>query len=76
MPLKDVRDLIGQVEQESPVLAGTLRSQDADQILVLDGGRVTASGTHARLMGEGGLYAHLARTQLLPAAKEEDARTS
>ncbi|MFF8584322.1 ABC transporter ATP-binding protein [Streptomyces althioticus] len=49
--------------------------QDADQILVLDGGRVTASGTHARLMGEGGLYAHLARTQLLPAAQEE-ARTS
>src|SRR5690606_29723593 len=26
MPLKEVRDLIGQVEQESPVLAGPLRS--------------------------------------------------
>ncbi|GAA5203240.1 ABC transporter ATP-binding protein [Streptomyces thinghirensis] len=44
--------------------------QDADQILVLDDCRITASGSHAQLIREDGLYAHLARTQLLPAAAE------
>ena len=39
----------------------TIRS--ADQILVVDGGRVVQSGTHAELMAEGGLYAELYRTQ-------------
>ncbi len=45
--------------------------QDADRILVMDGCRITASGTHDQLMRAGGLYAHLARTQLLPAAAAE-----
>ena len=39
----------------------TIRS--ADQILVIDGGRVVQSGTHAALIGEGGLYSELYRTQ-------------
>jgi ATP-binding cassette, subfamily B, bacterial len=39
----------------------TIRS--ADQILVVDGGRVVQSGTHAALMAEGGLYSELYRTQ-------------
>jgi ATP-binding cassette subfamily B protein len=39
----------------------TIRS--ADQILVVDGGRVVQSGTHAALMDEGGLYSELYRTQ-------------
>lgn len=34
-----------------------------DRILVLDGGRVVASGDHETLMRQGGLYARLARLQ-------------
>src|SRR3954449_12759453 len=39
----------------------TIRS--ADQILVIDNGRVTESGTHAELLALGGRYADLYRTQ-------------
>ncbi len=35
----------------------------ADQILVLDRGRVVEHGTHADLLAQGGLYAHLYETQ-------------
>jgi ATP-binding cassette subfamily B protein len=35
----------------------------ADQILVLDGGRIVESGSHAELLERGGLYADLYRTQ-------------
>jgi ATP-binding cassette subfamily B multidrug efflux pump len=38
--------------------------KDADQILVLDGGRVAEAGTHAVLLASGGLYASLYREQL------------
>jgi ATP-binding cassette, subfamily B, bacterial len=37
--------------------------RDADQILVLDGGRIVERGRHADLIGAGGLYAELYRTQ-------------
>ncbi|MCC7124427.1 MAG: ABC transporter ATP-binding protein [Acidobacteria bacterium] len=40
--------------------------QHADQILVLDGGRLVERGTHTDLLSAGGLYARLGRTQ--PAA--------
>lgn len=39
--------------------------RDADQILVLDDGRIVQSGTHAELLARGGLYADLYRTQFV-----------
>ena len=35
----------------------------ADQILVVDGGRIVERGTHLELLAAGGLYADLYRTQ-------------
>ena len=37
--------------------------RNADQILVIDDGRVVQSGTHTALLAEGGLYADLYQTQ-------------
>jgi ATP-binding cassette, subfamily B, bacterial len=37
--------------------------RDADQILVVDAGRIAERGTHEGLLGAGGLYAELYRTQ-------------
>ena len=37
--------------------------RNADRIIVLDGGKVVAEGTHAQLMKKGGLYARLAKLQ-------------
>ena len=37
--------------------------RDADQILVVDDGRIVERGTHAELLAADGLYADLYRTQ-------------
>jgi ATP-binding cassette subfamily B protein len=36
----------------------------ADQILVVEGGRIVERGTHDELVAAGGRYAELSRTQL------------
>lgn len=40
--------------------------READQILVIDGGRVAERGTHEELLAAGGLYAELYQTQFAP----------
>jgi len=47
--------------------------QDADQILVLEAGRVAERGTHAALVAAGGLYAAMVRRQQIEAEIEERA---
>ena len=37
--------------------------EHADQVLVLDQGRLVEQGTHAQLLAQGGLYSHLHRMQ-------------
>jgi len=45
---------------------------NADQILVLDGGRIVESGTHPDLLARGGTYATLLRRQMLEEELEEE----
>ena len=41
--------------------------EHADQIIVLEQGRIAESGSHVDLVKAGGLYAHLHQSQLAPA---------
>lgn len=50
--------------------------RNADEILVIDDGRVVARGTHAELMAEGGLYAELYRTQFADPAPPAPTQTA
>jgi ATP-binding cassette subfamily B protein len=46
--------------------------READQLLVVDGGRIVERGTHAELLAHGGLYADLYRTQFADQAASLD----
>ena len=48
----------------------------ADQILVVDDGRIVDQGTHAELVARGGLYADLYRTQFLAESSSDSVATS
>lgn len=45
--------------------------QHADEIIVLDGGRIAERGTHRELIAAGGLYADIYERQLMEKKKEE-----
>ena len=56
------------VGRTSLVIAHRLATvRDADEILVIDGGRIVERGTHDELIDAGGPYSELSRTQLLGA---------
>ncbi len=67
-----VRDVVHRVAERGAVLTIAHRLStvtDADQIIVLDRGRLRALGTHAQLLGEDGLYRDLvAALRIGPAA--------
>jgi ATP-binding cassette, subfamily B, bacterial MsbA len=48
--------------------------EHADQVLVLDHGRLVEQGTHTELLARGGLYAHLHRMQFREPETAGDAR--
>ena len=57
-----VQDALAQLipDRTTLVIAHRLSTiEHADQVLVLDGGRLVEQGTHAELLARGGLYAHL-----------------
>ena len=63
-----LREAIDAVSQQRTVIIVAHRLAtvaDADQILVLEDGRVQAVGTHRELLGSNALYAELAEHQLL-----------
>ena len=49
---------------------------DADQILVMDQGRVVERGTHRQLLADDGLYAHMWALQQQQREEEEETRTT
>ena len=57
-------------DRTSLVIAHRLSTvRNADQILVLNQGRIVEQGRHEELLGAGGLYAQLYRTQFAAKTK-------
>ena len=68
--LKEAIDVAAQAERTLLIVAHRLSTVvDCDQIVVLDDGRVAATGTHSELLELSPLYAELARSQLLLESK-------
>jgi ABC-type multidrug transport system ATPase subunit len=64
-------------ERTSIVVAHRISTvKDADEILVLDDGRIAERGTHRELLERGGLYAAMYRRQLLEEELEVDEEQS
>jgi ATP-binding cassette subfamily C protein len=66
-----LREVVAEVGRTTTVLLVAHRLSSvvtADRILVMDGGRVRAAGTHAELLATDGLYRELAAGQLIGAA--------
>ncbi|HLQ05076.1 MAG TPA: metal ABC transporter permease, partial [Verrucomicrobiae bacterium] len=64
-------------ERTSIVVAHRISTvKDADEILVLDDGRVAERGTHRELLERNGLYAAMYRRQLLEEELEVDEEQS
>ncbi|MET0191372.1 MAG: ABC transporter ATP-binding protein, partial [Pseudonocardia sediminis] len=64
--LKNAIDVAGAQDRTLLIVAHRLSTVvDCDQIVVLDQGRVAATGTHDELLERSPLYAELARSQLL-----------
>jgi ATP-binding cassette, subfamily B, bacterial len=76
-----VYDRLAALSATTIVIAHRLSTiRNADQIVVLDGGRVAESGTHVELAGKGGVYqallnaqSSLGRPRALPAPRETTA---
>ena len=83
---KEIQDALDEVSRNRTTLVIAHRLSTivgADRILVLDGGRLVEQGTHAELLGQGGLYASLwnrqrqaekAREELAEALAQEGER--
>ncbi|MGH2500618.1 MAG: ABC transporter ATP-binding protein, partial [Candidatus Limnocylindria bacterium] len=69
-----LRRLRGVMRQRTSIVVAHRIStvRDADEILVVDGGRVAERGTHRALLEQGGLYAQMYRRQLLEEELEVD----